>query len=231
MNEFQGEYEMGEKISEKRELGEISRVSMRGIGKLFVSQGKEQSVTVEGDKLAVSRITTNVMDGKLTIDVGRDWVEKISAGFDFLSENDIRITLVVKELKELEVTGAADIEVTGVNTKELDLKLIGASNVKVLDLKTDSLKTEIPGAGKVLVEGKTKDQSVTLAGAGNFAGHRLESDTAKVVLSGVGSAQLWVKKELDVTIAGVGSVEYYGTPTVKQSLTMLGKVTCLGEPK
>lgn len=228
---YQGEYEMGEKISEKRELGEINRVSMRGIGKLFVSQGKEQSVTIEGDKLAVSRITTNVVDGKLTIDVGRDWVEKISAGFDFLSENDIRITLIVKELKELEVTGAADIEVTGVNTKELDLKLIGASNVKVLELKADTIKTEIPGAGKVLVEGKVKDQSVTLAGAGNFAGHRLESDTAKVVLSGVGSAQLWVKKELEVTIAGVGSVEYYGTPTVKQSLTMLGKVTCLGEPK
>jgi len=109
--------------------------------------------------------------------------------------------------------------------------MIGASNVKVLGLKADSLKTEIPGAGKVLVEGKVKDQSVTLAGAGNFSGYKLESDTAKVVLSGVGSAQLWVKKELEVTIAGVGSVEYYGTPSVKQSLTMLGKVTCLGEPK
>lgn len=222
---------MGEKVSEKRELGEIKRINMRGIGKLFVSQGKEQSVVVEGDSLAVSRISTNVVDDKLVIDVGRDWVEKISAGFDFLTENDIRITVVLKELQELEVAGAADIEVRDVRTKDLDLKLIGASNVKVFELKADTLKTEIPGAGKVLVEGKVKDQSVTLAGAGNFAGHRLESDTAKVVLSGVGSAQLWVNKELDVTIAGVGSVEYYGTPTVKQSLTMLGKVTCLGEPK
>jgi hypothetical protein len=222
---------MGEKVTEQRELGQFDRVNMRGIGKLFISQGKEQSVIVEGDKLAVSRIMTNVSDGKLVIDVGRDWMEKISAGFDFLSEHDIRITIILKELKELEVTGAADIEVKEVKTNALDLKMIGASNVKVLGLKTDSLKTEIPGAGKVLVEGKVKDQSVTLAGAGNFSGYKLESDTAKVVLSGVGSAQLWVKKELDVTIAGVGSVEYYGTPSVKQSLTMLGKVTCLGEPK
>ena len=97
---------MGEKISEKRELGEFNRINMRGIGKLFISQGKEQSVVVEGDKLAVSRISTNVADGKLVVDVGRDWVEKISAGFDFLSENDIRITIVMKELTELEVAGA-----------------------------------------------------------------------------------------------------------------------------
>ena len=222
---------MGEKISEKRELGEFNRINMRGIGKLFISQGKEQSVVVEGDKLAVSRISTNVADGKLVVDVGRDWVEKISAGFDFLSENDIRITVVLKELTELEVAGAADIEVNEVKTDSLDLRMVGASNVKVLDLKANSLSTEIPGAGKVLVEGKVKDLTVTLAGAGNFSGHKLESETAKVVLSGVGSVQLWVKKELDVTIAGVGSVEYYGTPSVKQSLTMLGKVTCLGEPK
>jgi hypothetical protein len=222
---------MSEKITEKRDLGEFGRINMRGIGKLSITQGKEQSVVLEGDQAAISRISTNVTDGKLVIDIGRDWVEKISAGFDFLSTNDIRINIVMKELQELEVAGAADIEVTDIKTDDLDLKLIGASNVKVTGLKANTLKTEIPGAGKVAVEGKVKDQSMTLAGAGNFSGYKLESDTARVVLSGVGSAQLWVKKELDVTIAGVGSVEYYGSPAIKQSVTMLGKVTSLGEPK
>ena len=220
---------MAEKITENRELGEFNRISMRGIGKMTIAQGKEQSVVIEGDKIAVSRISTNVSDGKLVIDIGRDWVEKISAGFDFLSSTDIRIHITVKDLAELEVTGAADIEAKDIKTKDLDLKMIGASNVKVLNLNANSLKTEIPGAGKIVVEGKVKDQSVTLAGAGNFNGYKLESDNTKVVLSGVGSAQLWVKKELEVTIAGVGSVEYYGSPTVKQSVTMLGNITCLGE--
>jgi len=222
---------MAERRSETRELGKFDRISMRGIGKLFVSQGKKQVVTLEGDDIAISRITTNVTDGKLIIDVGRDWVEKLSAGIDFLSSHDIRITIVVEELKELEVAGAADIEVAGIKTDDLVLKMIGASNVKVEDLKADSLRTEIPGAGKIRVEGIVNDQAVTLAGAGNFSGHKLKSKTAKVVLSGVGSAQLWVTDELDVTIAGVGSVEYFGSPKIIQSMTMLGKVTSLGEPK
>lgn len=221
---------MAEQVSERRELGEFNRIAMRGVGKMFINQGKEQSVVIEGDKIGVSRISTNVSDGRLVIDIGRDWVEKISAGFDFIS-NDILIKITLKDLRELEVTGAADIEVGEIKTDSLELKLIGASNLKVTELKADSLKTEIPGAGKVQVEGKVKDQSVTLAGAGNFSGYKLESETAKVVLSGVGSAQLWVKKELDATIAGVGSVEYYGNPTIKQSVAMLGKITCLGDPK
>ena len=140
---------MAERKTEKRELGEFDCISMRGIGKLFISQGKQQEVTLEGDEITISRISTNVKDGKLVIDVGRDWVEKLSAGFDFLSDRDLRITIVVKDLKELEVAGAADIEVKPVKTDDLTLKLIGASNIKVDSLKADSLKAELPGAGKI----------------------------------------------------------------------------------
>jgi len=222
---------MSERITETRELGEFSSISMRGIGKLFVKQGKAQEVTIEGDKVAISRITTNVRDGKLVIDVGRDWVEKISAGFDFLSSQEIRINITVKELNELEVAGAAEIEASDIKAGDFNLKLIGASNLKVTNFRADTLRTELPGAGRVRIDGKVKDQTVTLAGAGNFSGHDLESKTAKVTLSGVGSAQLWVTEELDVTIAGVGSVEYFGSPAIKQSVTMLGKVSSLGEKK
>jgi len=220
---------MAERITEKRELEPFSRISMRGIGKLSIQKGKSQEFSIEGDQAAISRIMTNVNNGQLVIDIGRDWVEKLSAGFDFLSSSDVRIHITIPNLEELEVTGAADVEVNDIQTENLTLRMAGASNVKVINLKADTLKTEIPGAGKMQVEGKVKEQSITLAGAGNFSGHDLASKKAKVVLSGVGSAQLWVTDELDVTIAGVGSVEYFGAPAVVQSVTMLGKVSSLGK--
>ena len=222
---------MADRRTETRELDAFNAVSMRGIGKMTIDQGTEQKFSIEGDDVAKSRITTRVEDGRLIIDVGRDWVEKLSAGFDFLSQQDIRIYITVKELKELEIAGAAEVEADGLKVNDLTLKMIGASNVKVTDMEADTLNSEIPGAGKMVVTGKVNDQRVTLAGAGNYSGHKLKSKTAKVTLSGVGSAQLWVTGELDVSIAGVGSVEYYGNPLIKQSVTMLGKVTSLGEPK
>ncbi len=222
---------MAERKTDKRELSEFDSISMRGIGRLFISQGKQQEVILEGDEVTLSRITTTVRDGKLVVDVGRDWIEKLSAGFDFFSSHELRITIVVKELSELEVAGAADIEVKPIKSKNLVVKLIGASNITIESLKANSLRAELPGAGKIRVDGEVGDLSVTLAGAGNFSGHQLKSKNAKIVLSGVGSAQIWVTGELDVTIAGVGSVEYFGSPEIKQSVAMLGKITSLGEPK
>jgi hypothetical protein len=220
-----------ERKTETRELGAFTHVSMRGVGKIFIDQGKEQKVVIEGNEIAISRITTNVTDGKLVIDVGRDWIEKLSAGFDFLSPDDIRFYITVKDLEELEITGVADVEVKDIKTKDFSLKMTGASSVKLFNLNADSLKAEIPGAGKIAADGKVNRLSVTLTGAGNFSGYKLKSKTTKVTLSGVGSAQLWATNELDVAITGVGSVEYYGNPLIKQSVTMLGKITRLGDPK
>ena len=221
---------MAERKNEVRELEAFSSISMRGIGKLVVDQGSEQSVSIEGDALAVSRITTTVENGKLIIGVGRDWIEKISAGFDFLTANDVVISITVTDINELEIAGAAEVLVESIKTDDLNLKMIGASKMTVKDLAAKTLKSEIPGAGKMTVDGKVADQTVVLTGAGNYSGHKLKSKTAKVSLTGVGSTQLWVTGELDVTITGVGSVEYYGNPHVKQSVTMLGKVTSLGDP-
>jgi hypothetical protein len=41
-------------------------------------------------------------------------------------------------------------------------------------------------------------------------------------------AIVWVVEDLDVTIRDLGSVEYYGTPTVKKSISDLANVTSLG---
>ncbi len=49
-------------------------------------------MTLEGDEITIRRITTNVKDGKLVIDVGRD-EEKLSAGFDFLFDHDFELRL------------------------------------------------------------------------------------------------------------------------------------------
>ncbi len=222
---------MTKRKTETRALDAFSSINMRGVSKLFITQGKQQEVRIEGGEIAISRITTYVSDGKLTIDVGRDWVEKISVGFDFFSTNAIRIHITVEDLDELAVSGAADVKMGPFKTKDLSVKLMGASNMKLEEIQADTLRTEIPGAGRVTVAGKVSDQMMVLAGAGNFSGHKLKSNTAKITLSGIGSAQLWVTGELDVTIAGIGSVEYYGNPRIKQSVTMLGRVTSLGDPK
>ncbi len=42
------------------------------------------------------------------------------------------------------------------------------------------------------------------------------------------NATLWVKDDLQITINGIGSVSYYGSPIVNSKGTLLSNVTKLG---
>ncbi len=43
------------------------------------------------------------------------------------------------------------------------------------------------------------------------------------------SATVWVDKELDASISGAGSVNYYGDPSVQEQISGAGDVKGLGE--
>ena len=76
---------MANMVEETRQVGEFDRIEVRGVGKIFIAQGQTPEVIVEAEEQVIKRISTEVVDGKLNIDVGRDWVERLSAGLEFLT--------------------------------------------------------------------------------------------------------------------------------------------------
>ena len=223
---------MSSVIKETRQVSEFDRIAVKGVGKIFITQGAQQEVTVEADDGLMKRITTEVVDGKLTIDIGRDWVERMSAGLEFLSSREIIFRITAKKLSALEISGACEMEVSTLKTDQLDLKMSGASNVRVVDLSAAKLNASLPGAGKVVVSGKSDDHEISLTGAGNYDAGKLKCKNVKVNMTGVGNATVWATDNLEVAVTGVGNIEYYGSPHIKQNTTMLGSVRNLGaEPK
>lgn len=220
---------MSELKKETRELGAFHAITVKGIGKIELKQGSTQQVTIEADEHVLSRIKTDVIGGSLIIDIGRDWLEKLSAGLDYLSTRSINFYITMEQLDALDVTGSCKIEALGFKGKELHLNLSGASSVDFSNIQYEVIDSNLPGAGKLALQGKTKEQSVSLTGAGSYVADDLESESTRISLTGVGSARLWVTKTLDAAITGVGSIEYYGEPEVKQSLAMMGSIRNLGK--
>jgi hypothetical protein len=68
-----------------------------------------------------------------------------------------------------------------------------------------------------------------MSGVGSYEAGDLDSKSASVVLTGAGSAVVWVHDHLDVTVSGVGSVGYFGSPQVSQNISGLGSVNSKGE--
>jgi hypothetical protein len=217
--------------TETREVSGFERVVLDEYGELILSQGAQPSLTIEADEDVLSRIETEVKDGTLTIGIRGTWWDKLGMALnDVLSGRKIVYQLVVRELAGVTVRGAGRVKCAELRTDRLEVRVAGAGEVKIGSLTVGQLGVEVPGAGHVQLAGQAAEQRVALTGAGSYRAPRLESQKAQVRLTGVGSATLSVAQELEATIQGVGSIEYYGSPSVKERITGIGRLVSLSNP-
>jgi hypothetical protein len=217
--------------TETRDVSNFDRLVMRGYGELRITQGEQESLTIEADEEILPHIKTEVRDGELRIDVVDDWVERIfkifSQGFD---SQRINYNLSFKQLNSLKITGAARVRSDALETAELAIEASGAVEMEINALKSQKLQVKLPGTGQIKLSGNVEQQDISVSGAGAYQAKGVESQTARVRLDGVGKATVWVTGDLEVSINGLGSVEYYGSPTLSKSVHGLGSVKALGAP-
>ena len=106
--------------TERREVSNFHRVHMQDFGVLDITQGTQESLTVEADEGALKTIFTEVRDGTLILRVGRDWLERLRWGLHTsLTRPDIRYHLTVKDLTELLVAGFGRVNVGDLAAEKL----------------------------------------------------------------------------------------------------------------
>jgi hypothetical protein len=196
--------------AQSRPIQDVERIVMRDYGELFVSQGDQESLTIEGDPEVLALVRTEVQGG--TLDILR---------------RPLRYRVTVRTLSALDILGAARAQLDGIETARLALVLGGAGQIRATPLTAEHLDVDIRGAGRVKVTGRVGTQEVTVEGAGLYDARRLESGSASIEIRGAGAATVSVETSLSVVIQGMGSVDYYGPPTVERSISGLGTVNHL----
>jgi len=215
----------GEEVRrEAREVASFEGVELRGIGKVIVRQGEQQSVEVEAREDLLSSIVTDVEDGTLVIGFTVDWADRI-----VIPSGPIRFHLTMPDVKLLKIGGAGTIEADDLETDDLTLIIRSAGAITTRSLAAGTLKVTISGAGGTRMDGKVDRQEVTISGAGGHDAGELESGACAVTVKGAGGATVWARDELKVRISGVGGVRYYGNPKLTKSISGLGGVSRLGE--
>ena len=216
-------------ISETREVRDFDRVRLEDYGELIITQGDEESLIIEASPDMMSRIVSEVRDGILILRIGHTWLERFLSPILRLDMTPIRFRLTMRRLTALGVYGAASVDVPSFQTESLALTMSGAGKIDLSALTAESLLVKLPGAGRVTAAGQVEKQSLKLTGAGSYRAGDLRSESASVRITGAGSATVWVERDLDVHLSGMGRVKYYGAPKVKQSITGMGSVAGLGE--
>ncbi len=204
--------------SETREVQNFHAIEVSYPAEVFISQGATESLQVEADDNLLPGLQTRVRNGTLEI------FYKVENGDAVRPTKPVRITIVVKDLDEVDFESAGTIEITGIETDSLSVSVSGAGELKLEDLVVKDLSVNLSGAGSMSASGTTEELDVNISGFGDFNGRDMQSKRATVNISGAGGASVRAEDQLFAQISGAGSIDYYGSPKVTKQISGVGGI-------
>jgi hypothetical protein len=209
-------------VAEAPPVGPFTQVALTGFAELVLVQGDREAVTIESSPRTSARLRVRSADGRLSIDAieDRPWWAFLAGG----GARPPKITVHFRKLEALDVAGAVKVAAESIEAQDLAIDASGAATVSVDRLRANSLRFSGSGAVKGEFAGALVDQTISIAGAGDYRASGLESQTARVFVSGAGRAVLNVAKSLDAEISGAGSIDYLGNPVVRDRISGAGRI-------
>jgi hypothetical protein len=214
----------GNVITRAWQVSDFDRVSLSGSGRVVITQGDDESLTVEADDNLMQYIKAEVQDRTLVLgltDTPRFGTIRPS--------RTIRYNVNLDKVSGLTISGSGDIEAEDLSAENLGITISGSGDLEIGLLTAEALDVQLTGSGDVDLAGYVLEQDVKITGSGKYRAGDLESQRAQVRVSGSGDATVWAADTLDIRVTGSGDVEYYGTPQVAQRVTGSGRVRDLGD--
>jgi len=203
----------GNTITQDLVIDEFHSIRLRGSSNVFITQGNDFQVTVEGQQNIIDNIELEVKNGEWEIEF-----EECQRDFTKLN---FHVTMPL--IKSLEVSGSGDI--IGENdftVGNIVLKVDGSGSVQVTLIDAIDVDARISGSGKIDLKGNANYIGSKISGSGDLEAFDLETNIGNINISGSGDAEVTVFDELDVKISGSGDVNYKGNPLVNVDITGSG---------
>jgi hypothetical protein len=217
-----GERGSGNVVTTTRNVHDFRAIEVDYPAQVFIKQAETESVKIEAEDNFLPGLKTEVRNGTLDI------FYKTENGKHINPTKIVKITIVVKDLVEVNFSSAGELTIEDLETDNLDVSLTGAGNLKLVNILVQDLAINLSGAGSTSAAGTADDLDLNISGFGDFKGGELHSKTARVTISGAGSATVWVDNDLTAEVSGAGSVNYYGSASITRNINGVGSVKHLG---
>jgi hypothetical protein len=205
-------------VKVERSVDDFNAVEVHGALDVYVSQGDQKAVRIEGDENLVKYIITESHGNRLEV--------RTKEGYNLRPSKKMKIFVTSPQFKHLDVSGACNIygENRITSSDMLELEVSGAGDIR-MEADAPELKASISGSGKIDLKGRTQNFEVDLSGAGKATCFDLLSENTKVEISGAGSAEVFASVKLDAQVSGAGKVRYKGNAAnVQQQVSGAGSV-------
>lgn len=186
--------------------GPFDRLQFSGAANVRFVQGDRDELFIEGDEATLQGVQVVWQDGRLAVSQTGPW--------RFWTTPRLQMRVVARDLRQVVVSGAADfVAPEAVQLKNLEIQISGAGLANFHQLNAERLRFIVSGSGEGKFAGTVADLQLQISGRGDFVAPRLQAQVARVTVSGLGRVKVWATEELNATLSGVGSIEYWGNPS------------------
>ena len=217
-----GERGSGNVISQTREVSDFDALSISYPAEVSIKQGSAESLKIEAEDNLLPNLKTQVRNGTLEIFYKRENGKHVNP------TRTVKISVVVKDLKNVDFTSAGNLVIDNLKGGDLDVSLSGAGDIKLNQVALKGLSVSLSGAGSMTASGTADNLDMGISGFGDFKGADLHAKDARVNISGAGSATTWVDDNLEAEISGAGSISYYGSASVTKQVSGVGGINHIG---
>ena len=183
-----------------RSVTPFKGIAVHGPVSLTVEAGKSYSLKVYGDAKFIQRVTSEVVDGELRLDMKDSSRNSI--------ESSDRVVVTLPELHTFKGEGAGVMRLNNVRGERLDVNY--------------------RGAGRLAIEGAVRQLRLQAQGVGEVDTKALIAQEADVSFEGIGNVAITAKDKLNATVRGMGNLTYYGNPrVVNKSVSGIGSVVAV----
>lgn len=208
----------GDTKREKRDVGTFEKIGLGISADLYLKQGANTEVIIEGPENVLEKIETEVKNGNLTIRYD---------SWRFSNSSRVKMYITVPVISGLSVSGSGDIIAeTTIEADDITFSISGSGEINLQDLKAENAKVGISGSGNVLLAGSgtLKKLDLSISGSGDLDAEKLAAEDFTARISGSGSCHVHVNGTLKASISGSGKIYYSGNPVINASISGSGKV-------
>lgn len=122
---------------------------------------------------------------------------------------------VYANIEEVEIKGGIEMDIDATGLSNFDIDIEGASKIYLHKAMLKRLSVDVKGAASMDIVGEAESFEAEIKGTGSIEAKSLITKFAEIEISGAGSANISVTNMLTADIDGVGELDYYGDPEVK----------------
>ncbi len=213
-----GALDLGEIVSEERQISGIEGVSIGSSMNLIIEQTGSESVRIEAAQDLIPYISTEVVNGKLQIELNRT---------GFTGIKPINCYVSVKDLETINVSSSASVRCDDLQVKNLSVNMASSSKGN-LNVDVINLNLLIASSANLTISGKADSQITKVNSSGKLDAFNLASKDCKIEVNSSGNANINVIENLEAIVNSSATLNYKGNPKVNSDISSSGNLKQVG---